>query len=198
MSASAETISAAVLRRRLVLLRKARETLALGTAAGDTREALASRGVAPGSYSVAPVTARDLDELLALMRSYCEFYETAPGDEALLDLARALLADPDTQGVQLIARDERSLAAGFATLFWSWDTTEARQIAIMHDLFVAPHARGQGVAEQLIGVCVELCRQRGAMRLDWQTGPENLRAQAVYDRIGGVREPWLLYTLPVS
>jgi GNAT superfamily N-acetyltransferase len=154
--------------------------------------------VAPGSYSVAPGTARDLDELLVLMRSYCTFYETAPTDEALLDLSRALLAAPDTEGVQLIARDERSLAAGFATLFWSWDTTEARRIAIMHDLFVAPPARGQGVAEQLIDACVALSRQRGAMRLDWQTGPENLRAQAVYDRVGGVREQWLLYTLPVS
>jgi GNAT superfamily N-acetyltransferase len=154
--------------------------------------------VAPRSYSVAPVTAQDLDELLALMRSYCEFYETAPADEALLDLSRALLAEPDTQGVQLIARDERSLAAGFATLLWSWDTTEARRIAIMHDLFVAREARGGGAAEQLIGACVERCRQRGAVRLDWQTGPENVRAQAVYDRIGGVREPWLLYTLPVA
>jgi GNAT superfamily N-acetyltransferase len=154
--------------------------------------------VAPGSYSVAPVTAQDLDELLALMRSYCEFYETAPADEALLDLSRALLAEPDTQGVQLIARDERSLAAGFATLFWSWDTTEGARIAIMHDLFVTAEARGGGAAEQLIGACVECCRERGAVRLDWQTGPENLRAQAVYERIGGVHEPWLLYTLPVS
>lgn len=153
--------------------------------------------MAPRSYSVAPVTAQDLDELLALMRSYCEFYETAPADEALLDLARALLAEPDTQGVQMIARDERSVAAGFATLLWSWDTTEARRIAIMHDLFVAPEARGGGAAEQLIDACVERCRQRGAVRVDWQTGPENLRAQAVYDRIGGVREPWLLYTLRV-
>jgi GNAT superfamily N-acetyltransferase len=151
----------------------------------------------PGSYSVAPVTAQDLDELLALMRSYCEFYETAPADEALLDLSHALLAEPDTQGVQLLARDESSVAAGFATLFWSWDTTEARRIAIMHDLFVAAEMRGGGAAERLIDACVERCRQRGAVRLDWQTGPENLRAQAVYDRIGGVREPWLLYSLSV-
>jgi RimJ/RimL family protein N-acetyltransferase len=34
------------------------------------------------------------------------------------------------------------------------------------------------------------------MRLDWQTGPENVRAQRVYDRLGGVRERWLAYSLP--
>jgi GNAT superfamily N-acetyltransferase len=154
--------------------------------------------VAPRSYSVAQATVQDLGELLALMRAYCEFYKTAPADEALLGLLHALLADPDTQGVQLIARDERSAAAGFATLLWSWDTTEGARVAIMHDLFVAPPARGRGVAEQLIEACVARCRARGAVRMDWQTAPENARAQAVYDRIGGVREPWLLYTLAVS
>jgi GNAT superfamily N-acetyltransferase len=130
------------------------------------------------------------------MRAYCDFYETAPSDQALLDVSRALLADPDLEGVQLIARDARSTAVGFATVLWSWDTTEAGRIGIMHDLFVAPPARGSGVAEQLIQTCVERCKKRGAVRLEWQTGPDNDRAQAVYDRIGGVREPWLLYTLP--
>jgi GNAT superfamily N-acetyltransferase len=130
------------------------------------------------------------------MRAYCDFYETAPSDQALLDVSRALLADPDLEGVQLIARDGRSTAIGFATVLWSWDTTEAGRIAIMHDLFVAPAARGSGIAEQLIETCVARCKERRAVRLDWRTGPDNARAQAVYDRIGGVREPWLLYTLP--
>jgi GNAT superfamily N-acetyltransferase len=148
------------------------------------------------SHSIASVTAQDLDELLALMRAYCEFYETAPSDEALLGLSRALLADAGTEGVQLIARDAASVAVGFATVFWSWDTTEAGRIGIMNDLFVALAARGSGIADRLVEACAERCKQRGAVRLDWQTGPENLRAQAVYDRVGGVREPWLLYTLP--
>jgi GNAT superfamily N-acetyltransferase len=152
--------------------------------------------VSPDSHSIATVAADDLAELLTLMRAYCDFYETAPSDEALLGLSRALLSDPQLEGVQLIARDERSGAVGFATVFWSWDTTEARQIGIMNDLFVAPAARRKGLADRLVQACVERCTQRGAVRLDWQTAPENLRAQRLYDRIGGVREPWLLYSLP--
>jgi GNAT superfamily N-acetyltransferase len=147
-------------------------------------------------HSIATVTADDLAELLALMRAYCDFYATAPSDDALRGVSRALLADPELEGVQLIARDAALGASGFATVFWSWDTTEAARIGIMNDLFVAPAARGSGVAERLVEVCVERCRQRGAVRLDWQTGPENTRAQAVYDRLGGVREPWLPYSLP--
>jgi GNAT superfamily N-acetyltransferase len=152
--------------------------------------------VSSGSHSVATVTAEDLEQLLPLMRAYCDFYETAPSDRQLLELSRALLSDAELEGVQLIARDERAMAVGFATIFWSWDTTEGARIGTMNDLFVAPQARGSGLADRLVEACVERCRRRGAARLDWQTGPDNARAQAVYDRLGGVREPWLIYSLP--
>ena len=151
-----------------------------------------------GGRSVETVTAADLEELLPLMRAYCDFYATSPGDGALLALSRALLADPDREGVQLIAREERGSAVGFATVFWSWDTTEASRIGIMNDLYLAPQARGSGLAERLIGACLQRCAERGASRLEWETAPENLRAQALYDRVGGVREPWLVYVMEVQ
>jgi hypothetical protein len=47
------------------------------------------------SLSINPVGVADLDELLPLMRGYCEFYETSPSDEALRSLARALIDDRD-------------------------------------------------------------------------------------------------------
>ena len=149
------------------------------------------------AHTIALVSAADLDDLLPLVRAYCDFYETAPTDAALLDLSRALIADPEREGVQLIAREESSRAVGFATVFWSWDTTEGSRIGIMNDLYVTPEARGSGLAERLIAACVERCKTRGASRLEWQTGPENLRAQAVYDRVHGEREPWVVYTLAV-
>jgi GNAT superfamily N-acetyltransferase len=146
--------------------------------------------------AIAPVTEGDLPDLLGLMRAYCEFYETRPSDAALLELSRSLLLDPELEGVQLIARDEGAVAVGFATIFWSWDTTEASRIGIMNDLYVTPEARGSGLAQELIAECVSRCAKRGAVRLEWQTAPDNARAQTVYDRIGGVREPWILYTMP--
>lgn len=42
-----------------------------------------------------PVTESDLSDLLPLMRGYCDFYEVAPSDEALLSLAQTLIDDPD-------------------------------------------------------------------------------------------------------
>ena len=144
------------------------------------------------------VREEDLEDLLPLMRAYCDFYEVAPPDEALLALSRALLADPEREGVQLLARDLRGRAVGFATVYWTWQTLAASRLAVMNDLYVAEHARGGGIAEALIEECRALAAAHGATRLAWQTARDNVRAQAVYDRVGGVRSEWLDYELPTE
>lgn len=150
-----------------------------------------------GAHSIAVVTEADLGDLLPLMRAYCDFYEVTPSDGALLDLSRALLDAPEREGLQLLARERSGEAVGFATIFWSWSTASAARIGTMNDLFVAPRARGCGLADELIAACAERCREHGAVSLQWQTAPENLRAQAVYDRVGGNRERWLNYSLAI-
>jgi GNAT superfamily N-acetyltransferase len=144
------------------------------------------------------VGATDLPALLPLVRAYCDFYQVTPSDRELLALSRALLADPEREGLQLLARDDTGRAVGFATLYWSWSTLVAARVGVMNDLFVAAEARGLGVAEGLIGACVERCREHGAARLVWQTARDNHRAQAVYARVGATRDDrWLDYDLPV-
>jgi len=140
----------------------------------------------------------DLPDLLTLMRGYCDFYEVAPSDEALLAMSRALIADPAREGLQFIARGAQGTAIGFATIFWSWSTSHAARIGIMNDLFVARGARGTGLADELIAACVDRARTRGAVVLAWQTAPDNHRAKAVYERVGGRRSEWLDYDLPAA
>ena len=153
---------------------------------------------AESPHTITLVGAGDLDELLVLMRAYCDFYAVAPSDAALLELSRALIADPEREGLQLIARDRVGAAVGFATVFWTWATTSGSRIGVMNDLYLAPEARGSGLAERLIAACAERCTRRGATSLEWLTAPSNRRAQAVYDRVGGVREDWLNYTLALA
>jgi hypothetical protein len=62
------------------------------------------------------VGSADLPELLPLVRAYCDFYQVTPSDQELLALSRALLADPQREGLQLLARDDADQAVGFATL----------------------------------------------------------------------------------
>src|SRR3954447_2360079 len=147
------------------------------------------------AISIALVGSDDLPDLLPLMRAYCDFYEVAPSDEALLGMARALIDDPLREGVQMLARDDAGAAVGFATIFWSWSTLSAGRIAVMNDLFVAPEARGTGVAHGLIGACREHARTNGATWLGWQTATDNKRAQRVYESVGAERSEWIDYGL---
>jgi GNAT superfamily N-acetyltransferase len=148
------------------------------------------------SFAIARVGETDLDDLLPLMRGYSDFYEVDPSDDALLALSRALIENPDYDGVQLIARDsETDAALGFATVYWLWSTSRAARIGVMNDLFTATEARGRGVGEALIKACLELVRERGAALLQWQTSPDNHTAQSVYERVGGIREQWYDYYL---
>lgn len=146
---------------------------------------------------IATVTENDLTDLLPLVRAYCDFYDAHPSDEALLGVGRALIEDPERRGLQLIARGEDGAAAGFATLCWTWDTLAGGPVGVMNDLFVVPAARGTGLADRLIDACREHCRKRGKVRLGWLTAPDNLRAQAVYNRVGGAHEPCIEYWLEI-
>ena len=148
--------------------------------------------------TISEVGPADLDDLLPLMRGYCDFYKVAPSDEDLLAMSRALIDDPEREGVQLIARNADGQAIGFATIFWTWSTTDGGRLGVMNDLFVSEAARGTGAADALIGACRAECASRGIKRLSWQTAPDNHRAQAVYDRVGGTREQWVDYWIASS
>jgi GNAT superfamily N-acetyltransferase len=139
-------------------------------------------------------TEAQLWRLLPLMRSYCDFYGVEPPDDALLLLSRSLMADPAHEGVQFIAT-EGVADLGFATLFWSWETTIAGRVGVMNDLFVAGASRGRGIGSALIAACLERCRHHGAVRMIWQTAVDNLAAQAVYAHVGATRESWVDYWL---
>ena len=146
------------------------------------------------SVAITRVGEDDLADLLPLMRGYSDFYEVDPSDQALLALSRALIADPEREGVQFIARDGEA-PLGFATLYWMWSTSRAQRIGVMNDLFSAPEARGRGVGAALIQTCLDAVRERGAALLQWQTAPDNHTAQALYERVGGIREQWYDYYL---
>jgi GNAT superfamily N-acetyltransferase len=140
----------------------------------------------------------DLPVLLPMMRAYCDFYEVAPTDEGLEEMARALIAAEDPDGMLLVARDGDGLPIGFAAVGWKWASTRGARIAVMEDLFVTPENRGSGAADALIEACAERARTHGAPVLTWVTAPDNHRAQAVYNRAGATPGTWLEYELELD
>ena len=150
------------------------------------------RGLADG-VEIRPAREDEIEELLPLMRAYCDFYKSSPADEGVIAMARTLISDP-SQGAVFIARED-GRAIGFATLDWKWSMLKGARIGYLEDLFVDPAARGRGTADALIQVCADRCRELGMPAMEWLTAPDNRRAQKVYDRTGAGAETYLEYDL---
>lgn len=141
----------------------------------------------------------DLPQLISLTRAYCTFYESTPSDAGLERWARALLAAPEQDAFVLVAEDDDTGAlSGFAASQWKWSSLRGARIVLLDDLFVAEAARGAGHADALIAATADVARLHGAPALIWYTVHDNLRAQAVYDRVGGVGQRHVEYTLDLS
>ena len=137
----------------------------------------------------------DIPALMPLMRGYCDFYEANPTDAGLAEMATALIAAADDQGMLLVAEDDDGEVIGFAAVGWKWSSLRGARIAVLEDLFVAQEARGKGAADALIEACANRARTHGAPVMTWLTAPDNHRAQAVYNRVGGKSETFLEYEL---
>jgi GNAT superfamily N-acetyltransferase len=145
------------------------------------------------NVEIRPAREDELEELLPLMRAYCDFYEASPTDEGVMAMARKLTTDP-SQGAVFIARED-GRAIGFATLDWKWSMLKGARIGYLEDLFVDPEARGRGTADALIEICANRCRELGMPAMEWLTAPDNHRAQKVYNRTGAESGTYLEYDL---
>jgi GNAT superfamily N-acetyltransferase len=146
--------------------------------------------------AVRQATEADLEMLKPLLRGYCDFYEAEPTDEGLERMARAVIAAREEEAYLLVAEDEDSdELVGFAACGWKWSSLRGARIVVLEDLFVAERARGSGHADALIAATAEIARRHGASTVSWLTSPDNDRARAVYDRVGGRSRPFLEYEL---
>ena len=136
----------------------------------------------------------DVPRLRELMLAYIvDFYgRPAPDEDDLASLIEMLLEG--REGVQLVAEDDGD-PVGFATLYFTWRTLRPGRTAIMNDLFVEEGARGTGVAADLLEACKAEAKRRGCLSLTWETAPDNHRAQRFYERMGGMREDWVPYSV---
>ncbi len=130
-----------------------------------------------------------------------------PGDIDLLrqrmgaidDASHRTYADMQSraEGVYLIAWDE-DVPVGHVFARWIENTEVPRiverfpQAAQFADcpefieLYVVPGRRSQGIGSQLLGRALQMARERGATQVTICVDTDNLRARALYERLGFV------------
>jgi GNAT superfamily N-acetyltransferase len=140
-------------------------------------------------------TVEDIPALMPLFRGYFDFYGSDPDDADVEILLRDVIALPEDEAYLLVATDDEGKIVGFANNDWKWSSLRGQKIVLMDDLFVHPDARGAGYADALIKAVADVARRHGAPNILWYTAQDNVRAQAVYDRVGGIAGDYKEYEL---
>jgi len=138
----------------------------------------------------------DLALLVPLYDGYRQFYRQ-PSDRELAErFLRERLTRKDS--VIFLAEDE-SGALGFTQLYPIFSSISAGPAWLLNDLFVSPGARRSGAGRALLERAREHGLETGAKWLSLSTGRENREAQALYEKLGWVRDTeYYHYELPLS
>ncbi|PRD17986.1 UNVERIFIED_CONTAM: yhfO [Trichonephila clavipes] len=149
------------------------------------------------AMSITLATPADLGALLPLFCGYLEFYQR-PHEEAEV---RAFLVQRLERGdsVLFLARNGQGEAQGFVQLYPLQASLQLAPAWLLSDLFVSPAARRQGLAEALMQAARDHALATGACGLQLETAKDNLAGQALYEKLGYVRdEVFYTYWLDLS
>ncbi len=135
---------------------------------------------------VVRATSDDLEVLLPLFCGYLEFYQRPHERQDV----RAFLVQRLERGdsVLLLARDAQGVAQGFIQLYAFYASLQLAPAWLLSDLFVSPEARRQGVAETLMNAARAHAEATGACGLQLETARDNQAGQALYEKLGYVRD----------
>ncbi len=128
----------------------------------------------------------DLNQLAQLFDAYRQFYEQTSD----ITLASVFIAERinKQESVILVAENEKQQLLGFCQIYPSFCSVIAAKIGVLYDLFVDSSARKTGTGRALMLAAHEYAANNGMARLDLTTAKDNLKAQALYESLGWVRD----------
>ena len=140
-------------------------------------------------------TAADAGRIAPLFDCYREFY----GHPSDPELARRFIGERLSEGSSILfVAEADGEAVGFVQLYPSFSSMAAGRAMILNDLYVTPPAWGQGIAERLVRAAAREAAETGAVTMSLMTQKTNLRARALYERLGWVAdEEFMTYDLAI-
>ncbi len=126
-------------------------------------------------------TADDLAALETLLHAFT-VEDLHPWDPGVVAAAAGLMERPH-YGIVVVAHDAARLV-GYAVLCLNW-SLEARGLeALVDEIYVEPSQRGDGIGTAFMAYLADEARQRGATRMYLEVEAHNVRAAALYERLG--------------
>lgn len=159
--------------------------------------ARSSREAAASSWTIRPVEAADLDELVVLCSEHAA-YERAdfcPVGKAEA-LGRRWLAGDGRAGCWVV--EIRDRLQGFASYGLEFSTWDAADFLLMDCLYLRPACRGRGVGAEILRRLHAWAGELGCVNLQWQTPDWNVGAIRFYRRHGAQAQKKLRFTLKLD
>jgi ribosomal protein S18 acetylase RimI-like enzyme len=128
----------------------------------------------------------DLDLLAELFNDYRRFYGRADNLAKARQFIRARLEEGSS--TLFIAKDPQGMALGFVQLYPGFCSVRAEPMLLLSDVFVTQHARCVGIGRKLLEAAKDHARRQGVSCMTLQTHKSNVRAQALYQSLGFVRD----------
>lgn len=94
----------------------------------------------------------------------------------------AILQHPEA-GRFVVLEDEGELVGAVSLLFVP-STALGGKAALLEDMIIRPERRGAGLGSMLLGAAIEHARALGCLRVTVLTDSDNLKAHALYRKLG--------------
>ena len=124
----------------------------------------------------------DLDDLVPLFGAYLDFYQVPRDPAAERRFLSERLAAPDSKSFG--AFDPDGVLQGFALCHLTHNSLRLAPAWILHDLFVDPASRRQGMARKLLDHIHEVAGAGGACEVTLSTAHTNQSARTLYESAG--------------
>ena len=135
-------------------------------------------------FDIKHATIDYLEALVPLFEAYRLFYGQSPDAVGSRVILKNRIIDRESI-ILLGFKDGR--AVGFAQLYPSFSSVSIRRIFIFNDLYVAPSVRRTGMAMTLLQASRKAALAVDGIRIELETGCDNVSAQYLYERTGWIR-----------
>jgi GNAT superfamily N-acetyltransferase len=146
---------------------------------------------------IRPATPDDVPAILGMVRELAE-YERARDEVRATEaqLHTVLFGAQPAVFAHIAEDDETGEAVGFALWFLNFSTWLGRHGVYLEDLYVKPHARGQGYGRALLTRLAQIAAERGYGRVEWSVLDWNDPSIAFYKSLGATAmDEWTVFRL---
>jgi ribosomal protein S18 acetylase RimI-like enzyme len=140
--------------------------------------------------NIIKATLNELDQVVELFDLYRTFYEQESDLEGVSEFLRERMVN--NESVIFLALEE-GRPLGFTQLYPMFSSVSMKRTLVLNDLFVTESARRSGVGQALVHAAISHGKETDAKGILLETDSDNMKAQALYEKIGFDREANYFY-----